>query len=460
MARILIVANDVVSGRMAGPGIRCFELGQQLRGAGHHVTIAGVEASDLPSMGIEVVPPMSQEAMNTLANSNDAALLEGFALVRYPNLACLGLPLIVDLYDPFPLALLEQDSHQSMGERKLGAERVLSALRALLTVGDYFICASERQRDLWIGSLLANGRVNPESWDRDNSLRALIDVVPFGVSDAPPPHREPLFRGRIQTGLSETDLVLLWGGGIYNWFDPLTLIRAVSEVAKIRPEVKLVFMSTTHPQKGVPERMWMPGKARQLADHLGVTDKQVIFNDSWVPYDERGAWLAAADAGVSTHFNNAETSYAFRTRMLDYLWAGLPVICTDGDYFASLVRERGLGWVVAPEDQAGLQQAILQLADDAGERSEVCSRVAFTAATMTWSTACVPLLRYCEHLRHAPDASRGSPVERVRRRGGQEVQHLAGLVRLGIRSLRTDGALATARRASRWWGARSRRAKG
>jgi hypothetical protein len=25
--------------------------------------------------------------------------------------------------------------------------------------------------------------------------------------------------------------VLLWGGGIYNWFDPLTLIRAVGEVA-------------------------------------------------------------------------------------------------------------------------------------------------------------------------------------------------------------------------------------
>jgi hypothetical protein len=42
--------------------------------------------------------------------------------------------------------------------------------------------------------------------------------------------------------------------------------------------------------------------------------------------------------GVSTHRDHLETRLSFRTRMLDYIWAGLPIVCTDGDHFASLVR--------------------------------------------------------------------------------------------------------------------------
>ena len=455
MSRILIAANDVVSTRMAGPGIRCFELGRQLRSAGHEVTVAGMEKSDLSAMDIEVTPPLSTAAMDALARSYDAILLEGFALVRYPSLRAVGVPLIVDLYDPFPLALLQQEAHRPAAERELGSERVLSALMDLLRVGDFFLCASERQRDLWLGALLSAGRVNPDTWDRDETLRKLIDVVPFGVSEAPSPIREVGYRDKMGPGIRGDDLVLLWGGGIYNWFDPLTLIRAVAAVTRRRPEVKLVFMSTTHPQRGVPERMWMPRRARELADSLGVTGTQVIFHDGWVPYEERGSWLAAADAGVSTHFDHAETRYAFRTRMLDYLWARLPMICTEGDFFADLVRQKNLGWVVPPDDQAALERAIVELADGDAGRSEMRSRVALVASTMTWSRASPPLLRYCEHLKRAADASRLARARQERPSAGRRRQRLAGLVRLGLRDLRTLGLVATARKAARWWRGRS-----
>ena len=63
----------------------------------------------------------------------------------------------------------------------------------------------------------------------------------------------------------------------------------------------------------------------------------MIFND-WVPYDERALYLMEADLGVSTHHAHLETRYAFRTRMLDYLWARLPIVCTEGDHFGDLVR--------------------------------------------------------------------------------------------------------------------------
>jgi hypothetical protein len=54
--------------------------------------------------------------------------------------------------------------------------------------GDFFICGSERQRDLWMGVLLAAGRVNPKSFEQDPDLRGLIDVVGTGLPEREPNH--------------------------------------------------------------------------------------------------------------------------------------------------------------------------------------------------------------------------------------------------------------------------------
>ena len=51
--------------------------------------------------------------------------------------------------------------------------------------GHHFLCASEKQRDLWLGAMMAERLIAPDVYDRDPSLRSLLDVVPFGVpSDA------------------------------------------------------------------------------------------------------------------------------------------------------------------------------------------------------------------------------------------------------------------------------------
>ena len=47
-----------------------------------------------------------------------------------------------------------------------------------LTVGDHFICAGERQRDLWIGAMLGGGLITPAVYGADPTLRSVIDVVP------------------------------------------------------------------------------------------------------------------------------------------------------------------------------------------------------------------------------------------------------------------------------------------
>ncbi|MGH7643891.1 MAG: glycosyltransferase [Candidatus Dormibacteria bacterium] len=453
--RLLIVANDVVSKSMAGPGIRCFELGRQLHLAGHEVTIAGIGNSDLETREMTILPPLSGTAMEQLASSQDAVLLEGLALARYGSLRHLDVPLIVDLYDPFPLALLEQEALRPLREQRVQGERIRAAINDLLKVGDFFLCASERQRDLWIGSLLLADRVNPDTWRADSTLRRLIDVVPFGLSSQSPPERSPRSREVMGPQVESGDLILLWGGGIYNWFDPLTLLRAVAQMVPTLPHLKLVFMSTTHPQVGVPARMWMPERTRQLSDQLGLTGTNVLFHEEWVDYDDRGTWLAAADCGVSTHFDHAETRFSFRTRILDYIWAGLPIICTDGDVFADLVREERLGWVVPSGDEGALARAIRALASTPADRDVIAANVRAAAERLKWPTVVQPLLKYCEQPARAADFLHGgrsrenTAMTRVPR-----VSAASQLLRVGLAALRTDGTRATARRAARWWARR------
>ncbi len=125
-------------------------------------------------------------------------------------------------------------------------------LNEQLRRGDFFLCASDKQRDFWLGQLAAVGRINPATYDGDENLEDLLAVVPFGVTDEPPRHTRPVLRG-VVPGIGDDDKVILWGGGIYNWFDPLTLLRAVDKLRRRMPEVRLYFLGLKHPNPHVGE---------------------------------------------------------------------------------------------------------------------------------------------------------------------------------------------------------------
>ena len=136
----------------------------------------------------------------------------------------------------------------------------------------------------------------------------------------------------------------------------------------------------------------MIDQSLQLADALGVRNRSVFFNEGWVPYAERGAWLAEADVGVSAHFGHIETRFAFRTRLLDYIWAGLPIVTTEGDVLADLVSERGLGRTVSVGDVDGWRQALTDLLENEAVTTEIRGRIAEEREKFLWSRVAEPLV--------------------------------------------------------------------
>ena len=124
--------------------------------------------------------------------------------------------IIVDLYNPFNLESLEMFKDSEISERLRIDQSNNYIIKLQLAIGDFFICASEKQRDYWTGMLSAMGRINPYSYDADNTLRSLIDVVPFGIPSDPPKRGGSSIAGVIPN-IKEGDKILLWGGGIWNW---------------------------------------------------------------------------------------------------------------------------------------------------------------------------------------------------------------------------------------------------
>jgi GT2 family glycosyltransferase/glycosyltransferase involved in cell wall biosynthesis len=402
--RVLLITHEPLKARLSGPGVRVLEMGRALART-LRVTVATPAEPDFHDDGCTIAPydPDRPATLRRLAEQADVLVVQGFTLTRFPFLRALHVPIVADLYCPFTVEHLEMKTSaaraagaaDAAGDVQVEAASILAVQNAQLAAADFFVCASERQRDFWLGALHTAGRINPLTYAADPSLRTLIDVVPFGLPDeaferaaAGPPALKGAY-----PGIGPADRVLLWGGSLLDWQDPLTLIRAVATLAARRADLRLFFMGTRHPNPLVAP-MRIVGEARALARALGVLDTHVFFHD-WVPYEDRARFLRDADIGVSTHQPHLETHLSFRTRMLDYVWAGLPIVCTEGDHFADLVRQRGLGLAVPPGDPAALAAAIERLLDDEPLRERCRAGLAAVAGELRWSRVVEPLRRFC-----------------------------------------------------------------
>ncbi|MBB6670619.1 glycosyltransferase [Cohnella nanjingensis] len=350
MNKIVILSPDSIEVKMAGPAIRYWNIAKELS---KHLEVTLFTPNNCLLKADFPVIEFSRKVFIEHAKKADAIIIQGTKLWESPYIKKLGIPLIIDLYDPFIFENFEMfsDSTFSLNMHQSSLTILLDQLKH----GDFFICASEKQRDFWLGMLSAINRINPKEYEIDKTFYHLIDIVPFGLSEEIPTKTEQVLKG-VYPGINRDDKVILWGGGLWDWLDPLTAIRAISKICEQRSDVKLFFMGTVHPNANLAD-MTMVTKAMDLSNSLGLTDKYVFFNE-WVDYNKRHNYLLEADIGLSLHFNHIETRFSFRTRILDYIWCDLPVISTEGDILSEYVTVNKIGLNIPCEDADTLAETI------------------------------------------------------------------------------------------------------
>jgi len=356
--KVLVLTDDVVGPSMAGSAYRAWELGLALERAGHAVSIAAAQGSTPPA-----------DAGPTLVKRPDWSDAEAVVAPPWslPLRAFLpGHLLVVDGITPL-LAELDFIAPSAAVERRrrtAAARLPLVAARA--------------------DAILTGGPAQVEWWSEKVRGRFGLPFlnVPFGIPDRPP---EPE-AGSVPSVPSHSAMVLWWGG-VWPWLDLETLLAARARLGSA--PISVVVPTATRPdgaQTGITS-----DKLYEMARRHGLKPPRVVALENWIPYHDRHIVLNRASLVAVLHQASEEAALSFRTRALAAVWAGVPLLLSEGGEASRQARENGWGGVVGTGDPRAAAAAMELLL---GEREQARCRLAISKSRdkWTWSRVTEPLV--------------------------------------------------------------------
>ena len=382
MSRVLLVCPEPLGHQHpAGVGIRFLEIARALRREKHQVIVLSPDAGVIEGCEAGGVDAVS---IRSSSLRSDVALVQGHIGNEYFAHAT-EIPTAVDLYDPYVIENLHY--FKSHGGQVFTHDR--QTLLRSMEMGDFFLCASESQRLFYLGMLLACGRLTPETFTQDSTLNTLITIVPFGV--------QPLAPTRpTDKSVCPTSHRLLFGG-IYDWYEPRLAIDAVALARRTISDLTLTF--TYHPNPLTTPQ----GKSAEALQYVASRSYGNFVNfQSWVPYAERGSFFDGFGAALITFRPSLETDLAMRTRIFDFLWAGLPIISSPAPGTDPILKQYDAGRTAAGNSPEELADAILEILTVPGLQLQISENARRWAEFHQWPVLLEPFLEFCRNPRTAP----------------------------------------------------------
>jgi sugar transferase (PEP-CTERM/EpsH1 system associated) len=175
-----------------------------------------------------------------------------------------------------------------------------------------------------------------------------MTVIPNGVDLEGFVHPGPVEGIREELGLAPEHRVIMTVGGLRPVKDYPTLIRAFARVHAARPEARLVIVGG---ERGGGSQ----GELEALAGSQGVRDA-VFFPGV---RQDISRLLALSDVYV-----NSSVFEGMSNTILEAMAASRPVVATDVGGNPELVRDGVSGYLVPPQDEAGLAGRLVELLAD------------------------------------------------------------------------------------------------
>ncbi len=315
--------------KVEGGGLRCWGLAQGLRANNKdlEITVAYHESYRQPGFtdrheDIDIATWNINE-IDELINAYDTVIVSycmGELSVKIADCIRPDQQLILDCYVPIYVEVSARDSDEI--DREYHAFHAdVGRWSHVLRRGDVFLCASEAQRKYYRGVLSAVGRINPVTYGQE-----LLLTVPYGIYRKKPVAGEKPITKLLAN--DSTEKKILWFGGIYPWFDLRGLVDAIGLLNKSLP-AKLVIVGAKNPFNDHPDFV---RPYNDLIEHIEKTNAQdfVIVQD-WIEFDKRADWYLDSDMVVVINKEGEENELAWRTRLVDFIWADLPLLTNGGD---------------------------------------------------------------------------------------------------------------------------------
>jgi len=401
--------------RVSAPGLRTWHFLQVLLAAGHEVCLIGDRTygaypDTLPDLVTHKTGKWTYHSVTDARWHNPSAmqaLIKPFAADCAISVTTTASSVASELIGDLPLWADLYGSIMAEAQMKALVYSDDSYLayfwnqeRRAIERADIFSTVSERQKWSLVGELGMWGRLNQwtSGYDYATCIPIASETTPYA-----PTHK--VIRGTLLKGQPDDQaFVILYSGGYNTWTDVDTLFNALEQVMKGAPDVH--FVSTGGKIDGHDDLTYV--RFQKMIESSAYRER--FHLRGWVPNEDVPAYYLESNIGINVDRPSYEAMLGSRTRVLDWMRAGLPSVLSSLTELAEDVRKARAGLVYKPgsvDDLVScLQQAINDRAETAamGQRAHqlLCDRFTFEATTER-------LCAWVANPTHAPDYGRNVP---------------------------------------------------
>lgn len=383
--RVWLIYPDVIGKVLTGPSLRIMEIARQAAARGHQVTLSTSRCDQVLPAGVTWMA--GGTGIVKAIEPGDAVLVSGEVSGRMVWTLCRrGVPFHVDAYNVTAIEVLELRKAMP-SERAWRTDLYRRWLRYLALWGacEKGYVSTPAQAAFLGGS--AAFLLDP-SWPRfSGSLPEKSEIAPMGISSQPPPQLPNPY-----PSILRNRPILLWGGGIWSWFDVESLLEGMAELKRRGSDAALWFLAGKNPS-GMAIHDEPFHRARAKAEELGLLGGTVFFGEESVSVENLPAYLNHCAAGVMSNPPRLEAWCSWRTRILDLIWVGKPLFTIGYDPLSQLLCQLGAGRSRECGDAVGFADDVQECLADPARLSRMARASLAIGSTMTWEKTIHPILR-------------------------------------------------------------------
>jgi glycosyltransferase involved in cell wall biosynthesis len=226
-----------------------------------------------------------------------------------------------------------------------------------------------------------------------------LRIVPYGIdSNEPVAKRKPI-QDLLGTAYGKS-WKILWFGAVYPWFNIKKLIDAVHLLNEKHP-TQLIMVGASNPFNNHPDFVEKAREVRELVTRPEF--KEIVHTQDWVPFEDRADWYLDCDLIITLNEPGMENGLSWRTRVADYVWAGMPIASNGGDPLTEGLIAQGAAGRLEINDAASLAESIRVIMADEARLKTMKAQMQLYRPTLYWDNVVKPLGEIIERHNLAAD---------------------------------------------------------
>lgn len=300
-------------------------------------------------------------------------------------------PIWMDIYGDM-LTIMQAASYRAESDR--GIMTTIGFMQKILQAGDAYSGCGEPQKHALVGELAMSGRLNGRTFGYEFAHSILPGAPAPEISAIRSQERNFLK----EHGIGQEDFVLLWCGGYNTWTDVHTLFAALEWA--MAQDSSIHYLSVGASTYGGPGTVY--DQFQELIANSDYRDRYHLMG--WQPWSSISQYYCASDAGLNIDALHYETIYGTRTRLVEMMAAGLPVITSLGCELSYFLQNKQAGLTFEVEDWQTLGEHILFLAQDENGRITLANKsLKCVINDLSFCETTIPLRKWVKEPELAPD---------------------------------------------------------